>query len=90
MLFMSRINYRALRYLNETFYFVTVVLLIVALFMPSDSNGCYRWVYFPGGLSLQPSEMAKFSIILGTADALDRRKTRSKIPGMGLYCRLCP
>ena len=52
MLFMSRINYRALRYMNETFYFVTLVLLVVALFMPSDSNGCYRWVYFPGGMSL--------------------------------------
>ena len=28
MLFLSRINYRALRYLNETFYFVTLVLLV--------------------------------------------------------------
>jgi len=90
MLFMSRINYRALRYLNETFYFVTVVLLIVALFMPSDSNGCYRWVYFPGGLSLQPSEMAKFSIILGTADALDRRKNEIKNPWYGIILPALP
>lgn len=90
MLFMSRINYRALRYLNETFYFVTVVLLIVALFMPSDSNGCYRWVYFPGGLSLQPSEMAKFSIILGTADALDRRKNEIKNPWYGIILPAFP
>lgn len=90
MLFMSRINYRALRYLNETFYFVTVVLLIMALFMPSDSNGCYRWVYFPGGLSLQPSEMAKFSIILGTADALDRRKNEIKNPWYGIILPALP
>lgn len=80
MLFLSRINYRALRYLNETFYFVTLVLLVVALFMPSDSNGCYRWVYFPGGMSLQPSEMAKFAIILGTADAMDKHKEQIKNP----------
>ena len=84
MLFMSRINYRALRYLNETFYVITLVLLVVALFMPSDSNGCYRWVYFPGGLSLQPSEMAKFAIILGTADALDKRKEQIRNPLYGI------
>ena len=90
MLFLSRINYRALRYLNETFYFVTLVLLVVALFMPSDSNGCYRWVYFPGGLSLQPSEMAKFAIILGTADALDKRKNQIKNPLYGIILPALP
>lgn len=90
MLFMSRINYRALRYLNETFYFVTLVLLIVALFMPSDSNGCYRWVYFPGGMSLQPSEMAKFAIILGTADALDKHKNQIKNPIYGIILPALP
>lgn len=90
MLFMSRINYRALRYLNETFYFVTLVLLVVALFMPSDSNGCYRWVYFPGGMSLQPSEMAKFAIILGTADALDKHKSKIKNPLYGILLPALP
>ena len=90
MLFMSRINYRALRYLNETFYFVTLVLLVVALFMPSDSNGCYRWVYFPGGMSLQPSEMAKFAIILGTADALDKHKEKIKNPIYGILLPALP
>lgn len=90
MLFMSRINYRALRYLNETFYFVTLVLLVVALFMPSDSNGCYRWVYFPGGMSLQPSEMAKFAIILGTADAMDKHKEQIKNPLYGIIFPALP
>lgn len=90
MLFISRINYRALRYLNETFYVITLVLLVVALFMPSDSNGCYRWVYFPGGLSLQPSEMAKFAIILGTADALDKRKEQIRNPLYGIILPALP
>ncbi len=90
MLFLSRINYRALRYLNETFYFVTLVLLVVALFMPSDSNGCYRWVYFPGGMSLQPSEMAKFAIILGTADAMDKHKEQIKNPLYGIILPALP
>ena len=90
MLFLSRINYRALCYLNDTFYFVTLVLLVVALFMPSDSNGCYRWVYFPGGMSLQPSEMAKFAIILGTADAMDKHKEQIKNPLYGIILPALP
>ena len=90
MLFLSRINYRALRYLHDTFYFVTLVLLVVALFMPSDSNGCYRWVYFPGGMSLQPSEMAKFAIILGTADAMDKHKEQIKNPLYGIILPALP
>ena len=90
MLFLSRINYRALRYLNDTFYFVTLVLLVVALFMPSDSTGCYRWVYFPGGMSLQPSEMAKFAIILGTADAMDKHKEQIKNPLYGIILPALP
>ena len=33
---------------SETFYVITLALLVLALFMPSDNNGCYRWVYLPG------------------------------------------
>ena len=73
MLIISNINYRALRYMNESFYIITVVLLIAALLSPEDTNGTYRWVYFAGGsFSLQPSELAKFSVMLWTADMLDR------------------
>ena len=46
--------------------------------MPSDNNGCYRWVYLPGGMSLQPSELAKFAVILGTADILDHHQREIK------------
>ena len=72
MLSISNINYRALRYMNESFYIITVVLLIAALLSPEDTNGTYRWVYLPGGASFQPSEQAKFSLMLWTADKQDR------------------
>ena len=72
MLIISNINYRALRYMNESFYIITVVLLIAALLSPEDTNGTYRWVYLPGGASFQPSELAKFSLMIWTADMLDR------------------
>ena len=72
MFIISNINYRALRYMNESFYIITVVLLIAALLSPEDTNGTYRWVYLPGGASFQPSELAKFSLMIWTADMLDR------------------
>ena len=40
MLGVSLINYRALRYMFWTFYVITLALLVLALFMPSDNNGC--------------------------------------------------
>ena len=69
---LSNINYRALRLMSESLYIMTIVLLILALFSPEDTNGTYRWVYLPGGASFQPSELAKFSLMIWTADMLDR------------------
>mgnify|MGYP000228940434 FL=1 len=72
MWILSKINYRALRLMSESLYIITIVLLILALLSPEDTNGTYRWVYLPGGASFQPSELAKFSLMLWTADMLDR------------------
>ena len=69
---LSNINYRALRLMSESLYIITVVLLILTLLSPEDTNGTYRWVYLPGGASFQPSELAKFSLMIWTADMLDR------------------
>lgn len=69
---LSYINYRALRLMNESIYLFTIALLILALLSPEDTNGTYRWVYLPGGVSFQPSELAKFSLMIWTADMLDR------------------
>ena len=69
---LSNINYRALRLMSESLYIITIVLLILALLSPEDTNGTYRWVYLPGGASFQPSELAKFSLMIWTADMLDR------------------
>lgn len=85
MWLVSNINYRALRYMNESFYIITLVLLVAALFSPVDTNGTYRWVYFAGGaFSLQPSELAKFSVMLWTADMLDRDNDKKKSLWYGL------
>ena len=40
---LSNINYRALRLMSESLYIITVVLLILTLLSPEDTNGTYRW-----------------------------------------------
>ena len=42
---------------------LSLVLLTVVLFMP-EYNGCKRWIVLPGLGTLQPSEIAKFSVVL--------------------------
>ncbi len=42
---------------------VSLVLLAVVLFMP-EYNGCKRWIVIPGLGTLQPSEIAKFAVVL--------------------------
>ena len=42
---------------------LSLILLVVVLFMP-EYNGCKRWIVLPGLGTLQPSEIAKFSVVL--------------------------
>lgn len=61
----SRINYHVYRRCAWAIYGVTIVMLIVVLIIPpiSEDLNFHRWLYF-GSFSFQPSEIAKFSIIL--------------------------
>ena len=42
---------------------LSLVLLVAVLFMP-EYNGCKRWLVLPGLGTLQPSEIAKFAVVL--------------------------
>ena len=59
---------------------VSLVLLTIVLFMP-EYNGCKRWIVLPGLGTLQPSEIAKFSVVLVFSHIIslnhDRMKTFS-------------
>ena len=76
---LSNINYRALRLMSESLYIITVVLLILTLLSPEDTNGTYRWVYLPGGASFQPSELVKLCFIFAGASTLQRLMTRRNL-----------
>lgn len=59
----SRVDYHIYHKLAWPMLGLSLVLLVVVLFMP-EYNGCKRWIVLPGLGTLQPSEIAKFSVIL--------------------------
>ena len=59
----SRVDYHIFHKLAWPLLGVSLVLLAVVLFMP-EYNGCKRWLVLPGVGTLQPSEIAKFSVVL--------------------------
>ena len=59
----SRVDYHIYHKLAWPLLALSLVLLVVVLFMP-EYNGCKRWLVLPGLGTLQPSEIAKFAVVL--------------------------
>ncbi len=57
-----RVDYFKLQDLVWPLYFFSIFLLVMVLFMPMHL-GAHRWIPL-GGFNFQPSELAKFSVIL--------------------------
>jgi len=62
------VDYRKLRDFSVLAY-AAVVLSLLAVLSPlgSDARGSQAWFQLPGGFQLQPSELAKFGIIVAVA-----------------------
>lgn len=65
MLFVSKINYQILKKFSWIIYAITIGMLVLVLVIPPMSTelAVHRWLYF-GSFSFQPSEIAKFSIVV--------------------------
>lgn len=61
MLLISRIDYHILHKFALPLYGLSLVLLVIVLFC-APSNGARRWIPYP--VNFQPSEIAKFAVIL--------------------------
>ena len=59
----SRVDYHVYHKLAWPLLALSIVLLTAVLFMP-EYNGCKRWLVLPGLGTLQPSEIAKFAVVL--------------------------
>ncbi len=62
---LSKINYHIYRHFAWFVYIASVIMLIVVLILPPMKEGFdyKRWIYV-GSFSFQPSEIAKFAIVL--------------------------
>lgn len=63
MLFVSTINYKYIQRWAIILYIAAVGLLLIADIFMRDQYGFARWIYI-GSFSFQPSEVAKFAIIV--------------------------
>ncbi len=63
MILLSFVNTRVWHKLALPVAGVSLVLLVVVLFLPSQT-GIHRWIDIPGIGQFQPSEIAKFAVIL--------------------------
>ena len=90
MLIVSRVNYRYLDKLRYMFLLVSAALLIMVLFIGSSGetgaatlNGARRWLRF-AGVSIQPSEVAKFGMIFFMCSYMARHKDDMRTFTLGL------
>ena len=78
----SRINYRLLRAYTPVVYVASMILLLVP-FAPGlgvTIAGARAWIDVPLGLTIQPSEFAKITVILMMAALLSERRDREEEP----------
>lgn len=73
---MSKINYKWLRVISMPLLAVTILLLIIVLFYHTNIGGAgdesfKRWIRI-GSFTIQPSDIAKFTIILTMATYISR------------------
>ena len=62
---------------------VSLALLAIVLFMP-EYNGCKRWIVLPGLGTLQPSEIAKFAVVLVFAHIISLNHDRMQTFATGV------
>lgn len=89
MFFTMSIDYHAWRPLAKPVMLATLVLLVLVLVpgLGKVVNGARRWLGF-GSLYLQPSEIAKLSMVLFTADSLTKNQDKIKSFVRGLVPQL--
>ncbi|MFR5876977.1 MAG: putative lipid II flippase FtsW [Eubacterium sp.] len=83
MLIVSKLNYRLLKVIEKPLFVVTIILLIVVLFWHTDVEDFKRWIPL-GPFTLQPSDIAKFTIILTMATYVSKNYGKMKRPVYGI------
>lgn len=70
--FMTLFDYHRLEQIAYPAYFFSIGLLVLVLAVGAVTSGSQRWISL-GGISLQPSELAKFAVIIALAKYFNER-----------------
>lgn len=76
MLVLSFVDYHALEKLKTLALIVIIALMVAVVFVGAERNGAKRWLDFSKWgipLSFQPSEIAKFVLVLYMASFMSKR-----------------
>ena len=88
MLFVSKINHKFLKVIERPLFFVSLGLLVLVLFyhVDVDRNGesFKRWIPI-GPITLQPSDIAKFALILAMAAYISKNQHKMKYFKEGVF-----
>ncbi len=63
-------------------FLILVVVTLGAVLLTNPINGSRRWFILPGGVQLQPSELAKMAFVLALAWYLRFRKNHRELAGL--------
>ena len=77
----SKIDYRFYQRFMKFSYILALLLLVAVLLVGKNLNGAKRWIYITETLSVQPSEIVKFLMIIFYAAFLTKR--RDLLPKFG-------
>ena len=83
MLLMSKINYKILKAIYKHVFVVTIALLVIVLFHHTNVQNFKRWIPL-GPVSIQPSDLAKFTIILTLAVYISKYYKKMKTMKYGI------
>lgn len=83
MLLMSKINYKILKAIYKPVFVVTIALLVIVLFYHTNVENFKRWIPL-GPVSIQPSDLAKFTIILTLAVYISKYYKKMKTMKYGI------
>lgn len=86
MVIISKIDYRFYKKYYILAYAVSILLLIAVLAIGKNVNGATRWIYIgTDALSVQPSEIVKFLMIIFYAAMLTKNRDRLEKYGKGFW-----
>ena len=80
MFLVSKFNYQRLRGVGKMLLYVSIVLLILVLILPSPFTvtvkGATRWLKF--GIQFQPSEIAKAAVVIYFSESISKKKDKMR------------